>query len=246
MSLLSVEAVEKRFLGNVVLNGVSFEIEAGESVGLIGPNGAGKTTLVNIVTGFLPPDGGRIVLDGERVDRLKPYEVSLRGVRRTFQLTRNFPRLSVRDNLLVSAAAAGIEHKLAQRRAASLLDELTLARLADDPADHLSGGQQKLLEIAACFMVEPKLVVLDEPFAAIHPTIKEIINAYVVERHRQGQTFLIVSHDIPAFYGLTERLVAMGEGRILADGPLDDVLGDTFVVDSFLGGEAWATQEDGE
>lgn len=243
MNLLSVDAIEKRFLGNVVLDGVSFDVREGESVGLIGPNGAGKTTLVNIVTGFVEPDGGRVMLDGERIDRLKPYQVSLRGVRRTFQLTRNFPRLSVLENLLVAAAASGVARDIAQERAATLLDELTLARLATEPADNLSGGQQKLLEIAACFMVEPKLVVLDEPFASIHPAIKDIINAYVMERHRKGHTFLIVSHDIPAFYGLTERLVAMGEGRILADGPIEAVLSDTFVVDSFLGGEAWAAPE---
>jgi ABC-type branched-subunit amino acid transport system ATPase component len=243
MTLLSVDVVAKRFLGNAVLNGVSFDLQKGESVGLIGPNGAGKTTLVNIITGFIQPDGGRVLLNGKRLDGLKPYQVSLRGVRRTFQLTRNFPHLSVLENLLVAAEASGITRGVAEERAEPLLEDLTLARLAMDPADMLSGGQQKLLELAACFIVEPKLVVLDEPFAAIHPAIKDIINAYVTERHDQGQTFLIVSHDIPAFYGLTERLVAMGEGRVLADGPIEDVLSESFVVDAFLGGEAWTAQE---
>lgn len=245
MSLFSIEGVAKQFLGNIVLDDVYLRIEAGESVGLIGPNGAGKTTLANIMTGFVAPDHGQVVLDGARIDQLKPYEVSLRGVRRTFQLSRNFPRLSVTDNLLVAAAAAGVKRATAEDRARSLLKELTLARLADEPASNLSGGQQKLLEFATCFMITPKLVVLDEPFAAIHPSIKEIINAYVLERHRQGQTFLVVSHDIPAFYGLTDRLVAMGNGHVLADGPIDEVLNNTSVVDSFLGGEAWATQETG-
>lgn len=243
MSLLSIEAVAKRFLGNIVLKDVSFEIQEGDSIGLIGPNGAGKTTLANILTGFLPPDNGHVVLDGEHIESLKPYQVSRRGVRRTFQLTRNFPRLNVLDNLLVSAAAAGIERKLAEQKAAALLEDLTLTRLANEPADHLSGGQQKLLEIAACFIVSPRLVVLDEPFAAIHPKVKDTISEYVVKQHREGQTFLIISHDIPAFYGLTERLIAMGEGRVLADGPLEDVLSDSYVVDSFLGGNVPAPED---
>lgn len=242
MSLLVVEGLHKQFMGNVVLDGVSLDIREGESVGLIGPNGAGKTTLVNALTGFVEPDAGSVYLDGERIDRLKPYEASRRGIRRTFQLTRNFPRLSVLENLLVAAAASGVPPPTAKQRAATLLEELSLSRLTTAPAEHLSGGQQKLLEIAACFVVEPRLVILDEPFAAIHPSLKAVISDYIGRRRDKGQTFLIVSHDIPSFHGVAERLVAMGEGRMLADGPIDDVVADSFVVDAFLGGEAWISR----
>lgn len=237
MSLLEVANLHKHFMGNVVLEGLSLDIDEGESVGLIGPNGAGKTTLVNILTGFVPPDGGSVHLAGERIDQLKPYQVSRRGVRRTFQLTRNFERMSVLDNLLVAAAASGVDRATAERRAEVLLEELALARVAAEPAEKISGGQQKLLEIAGCFIVEPKFVILDEPFAAIHPQIKKTISDYVVRRRESGQTFLLVSHDIPAFRGVTERLVAMGEGRVLADGPTEKVVADPFVADAFLGGQ---------
>ena len=242
MSLLSVEDLHKHFMGNIVLDGVSLDINEGESVGLIGPNGAGKTTLVNVLTGFIPPDAGSVHLGGERIDSLKPYQVSRRGVRRTFQLTRNFERLSVLDNLLVAAAASGVARSIAEQRAEILLEELSLTQVANAPAEKISGGQQKLLEIAGCFIVEPRLVIFDEPFAAIHPQLKKIISDYIVRRRESGQTFVLVSHDIPAFYGVTERLVAMGEGRILADGPIEEVVADSYVVDAFLGGEAWTSR----
>lgn len=235
MSLLALQRVAMRFGGRRVLEDVSFEVSAGEMVGLIGPNGAGKTTLLNIITGHLAPERGAIYLEGRRIDGLTPLAVSRLGVRRTFQLTRNFLRLTVLQNCLVAAQASGLGRDEAVARSMAVLRDLGLARLADEPAASLSGGQQKLLELAACFVARPRLVLLDEPFAAVHPAIKEVIASYVLEQNRQGCTFVIVSHDIPAFRGLCRRLVAMAAGRVICDGPMEQVLRDPAVVDAYLG-----------
>lgn len=218
-----------------MLEGVSLEVKPGEMVGLIGPNGAGKTTLLNVVSGHLWPDEGSVLWGDRRIDGLPPFQISRLGIRRTFQLTRNFLRLSVLDNCLVSARAAGLPRARAVERSLSLLEELHLAHLAHEPAAHLSGGQQKLLELAACLVADPKLVLLDEPFAAVHPSIKEILAGCVQRQNRSGCGFLIVSHDIPAFSGLCPRIVAMAAGKIVADGALEEVLHHPAVVDAYLG-----------
>ena len=235
MNLLRLERVGKRFGGRSVLDGVSLQLQPGEMVGLIGPNGAGKTTLLNVITGYLPADAGAVYLDGRRIDGLPPFRVTLMGVRRTFQLTRNFLRLTVLQNCLVAAEAEGMPRAQAMERARAVLRDLQLEQLADEPAARLSGGQQKLLELAACFMVRPRLVLLDEPFAAVHPAVREVITRYVQQENRRGCAFLIVSHDVPAFSGLCPRMVALAAGRVLADGPTERVLDDPAVVDAYLG-----------
>ena len=236
MSLLRLVGVARRFGGRKVLEDVSFEVQAGEVVGLIGPNGAGKTTLLNIVTGHLTADAGRVELEGRRIDGLEPFRISRMGVRRTFQLTRNFPRLTVLQNCLVAARAWGIAPQEALQRAWDVLEQLGLHHLAHEPAAQLSGGQQKLLELASCFVVRPKLVLLDEPFAAVHPTVKQTIARYLRQENQRGCAFLVVSHDVPAFRDLCHRLVALAAGRVLADGPPQRVLEEPAVVDAYLGG----------
>ncbi len=239
MSLLVVDGVHKDFLGRVALSGVSFTVAEGECVGVIGPNGAGKTTLANIITGFLAADRGAVRFRGARIDGLPPHEISLRGIRRTFQLTRNVPRMSVLENVLVASAAVGMPPARARRRAEELLEALTLASLAHEPAGHLSGGQQKLLELASCLVSDPALVILDEPFAAVHPSVKETIQQAIVRQKADGRTFLVISHDLGAFAGVASRLVAVGAGRLLADGAPEEVLAHPAVVEAYLGGEAW-------
>src|SRR5690625_557986 len=183
MTLCRFDSVVKQFIGRTVLSDISFTIETGEIVGLIGPNGAGKTTMLNIMTGYVPLDGGAVYFDGERIDVLQPFQVSRLGIRRTFQLSKNFMRLSVMDNCLVSSEAAGIPREQARARAEKILEDLTLLRLAEADASELSGGQQKLLEFATCFMTEPRLICLDEPFSAVHPDIKQIIFDFIKRQH---------------------------------------------------------------
>lgn len=238
MSCLAISNVSKSFGGLRAVDGVSFDIDYGELVGLIGPNGSGKTTLLNIVSGHQPPDAGSVLLDGKPIHGLKPERIAQAGLLRMFQLTRVFRRMSTLDNLLTSGRALGLAHAQAAARAGQLLEELSLGRVRDLDAGQLSGGQQKLLEFGCCFMVPPRIALLDEPFAAVHPAMKEIMAGYVRAQHAAGQTFLIVSHDMPVIIELCPRTVCMNAGAVIADEATRAVLSDPVVIEAYLGGEA--------
>jgi branched-chain amino acid transport system ATP-binding protein len=237
-SLLSVEGVTKRFGGLVAVADVSFGIAPGELVGLIGPNGSGKTTLLNIMSGHLSADQGTIRLDGTPCTGFKPQRLARRGLMRMFQLTRIFPRMNVLDNLLVGGRALGLHADEARERADALLEELQIAHVRHLDAGQLSGGQMKLLEFGCCFMRTPRLALLDEPFAAIHPTMKEIMSTFIRARHAEGQTFVLVSHDMPVIVELCPRSICMNAGRVLSDGRTSDVLAAPAVIEAYLGGAA--------
>ena len=232
---LSVHEVMKAFGGLRALVGASFAVADGELVGLIGPNGSGKTTLINILSGHLSPDAGAVRLGEEDVTALRPEQMAQRGVTRTFQLTRVFARMSVLDNLLLAGCALGLPRKEAQRRADALLAELTLERLRQADAGELSGGQMKLLEFGCCFMTQPRIALLDEPFAAVHPTMKEIMADFIRRRHAAGQTFLVVSHDMPVIVELCPRTICMNAGTVIADATTRAVLTDREVIEAYLG-----------
>jgi branched-chain amino acid transport system ATP-binding protein len=236
--LLSVQGVTKRFGGLVADSEVSFDVAPGELVGLIGPNGSGKTTLLNIMSGHLSADEGTIRLDGEPCTGLKPQRLARRGLTRMFQLTRIFPRMNVLDNLLVGGRALGLATDQARQRANTLLEELQIAHVRHLDAGQLSGGQMKLLEFGCCFMRTPRLALLDEPFAAIHPTMKEIMSSFIRARHAEGQTFVLVSHDMPVIVELCPRSICMNAGRVLSDGKTSAVLAAPAVIEAYLGGAA--------
>jgi branched-chain amino acid transport system ATP-binding protein len=235
MSCLTVENVCKRFGGLKALDHVSLAIDDGELVGLIGPNGSGKTTLVNILSGHLVPDSGRVTLHDRPIEGCRPEALARQGIMRTFQLTRVFPRMSVLDNLIVTGCALGLTDGAAELRARTLTNDLSLARVVDLDAGHLSGGQLKLLEFGCCFMVPPRIALLDEPFAAIHPTMKEIMAGFIRRRHAEGQTFMIVSHDMPVIVELCPRTVCMNAGAVIADETTRAVLTDPVVIEAYLG-----------
>jgi ABC-type branched-subunit amino acid transport system ATPase component len=235
-SLLCVQSVTKRFGGLVAVGDVSFDIAPGELVGLIGPNGSGKTTLLNIMSGHLSGDQGTISLDGEPCTGEKPQRLARRGLMRMFQLTRIFPRMNVLDNLLVGGRALGLTAPEARARADFLLEQLQLTHVRHLDAGQLSGGQMKLLEFGCCFMRTPRLALLDEPFAAIHPTMKEIMSTFIRARHAEGQTFVLVSHDMPVIVELCPRSICMNAGRVLSDGKTSDVLAAPAVIEAYLGG----------
>ena len=238
MSLLAVRGIAKRFGGLTAVDGVSFDIEAGELVGLIGPNGSGKTTLLNILSGLSDPDSGEILLDGKPCHGLKPEQLAHRGVMRMFQLTRVFRRMNVIDNLLVAGRALGLDAAEALSRAHALIDELRLDAVRALDAGQLSGGQMKLLEFGVCFMVPPRIALLDEPFAAVHPTMKEIMGDFIRSRHANGQTFILVSHDMPVIVELCPRAICMNAGKVIVDAPTRTVLNDREVIEAYLGGHA--------
>jgi len=235
MPCLSVDRISKSFGGIKALDGVGFTVEAGELVGLIGPNGSGKTTLINILSGHLDADSGRVELDGRPTGGLRPEQLAMLGVQRTFQLTRAFPRMSTLDNLLVAGSALGLSQEPVETRALELLEDLALIRLMHLDAGHLSGGQLKLLEFGACFMVPPRIALLDEPFAAVHPTMKEIMAGFIRRRHAAGQTFLLVSHDMPVIVELCPRTICMNAGAVIADESTRAVLTDPVVIEAYLG-----------
>ena len=238
-ALLEAEGLTKRYGGLVANNAVSMTMKAGEVRGLIGPNGAGKTTFVNLLTGIETPDAGRIRLRGADLTGLPPNRIAAQGLVRTFQVARVFANLSVRENLLVPFLAAGspggVREGLA--RAAELLGVATLQPLADEPAGVLSGGQRMLLQACAGFMIpDLRLYVLDEPFAGINPVVKDtLIGLIQRENTGKGHAFLIVSHEMEIIRRLCPRVTVMIQGRVAAEGTLDEVARLPEVITAYLG-----------
>lgn len=233
--ILRVKGINKSFGGLKAVRNVSFDVAEGDIVGLIGPNGSGKTTLLNILSGHCRADSGAIRLDDRPIQNLGPDKLALSGLLRMFQLTRTFRRLSAFDNVMVAGRALGLTEKDAEARAAALLDELGLARVAHLETGRLSGGQAKLVEFGCCFIVPPRVVLLDEPFAAIHPTLKDTMAKFIRARHAQGQTFVIVSHDMPIINELCTTAVCMSAGEVIVTGRTGDVLTHPDVIESYLG-----------
>jgi ABC-type branched-subunit amino acid transport system ATPase component len=240
MSLLRTDGLTKHFGGVAAVDGFSFAVEEGEILGLIGPNGSGKTTVLNILSGFLAPDAGRAWLAEEDVTRMSPVALARRGLLRMFQMTRVFTRISALDNLLTAGLARGLTEGEAQARADSLLEELTLGAVKYLDAGQLSGGQRKLLEFGMCFIAPPRLALLDEPFAAVHPVMRETMAGFIRRRNAQGHTFLVVSHDMPIVVELCHRTVCMNAGKLIAAGPTREVLKDRAVIEAYLGSGAHA------
>ena len=238
MTLLRAEGLTKHFGGVAAVDGLSFGVEPGEILGLIGPNGSGKTTALNMLSGFLAPDAGRMWLDEQPMEKLSPMRLARRGLLRMFQMTRVFPRVCAFDNLLTAALARGLADAEAQRRAHELLEELTLTPVAYLDAGQLSGGQRKLLEFGMVFIEPPRIALLDEPFAAVHPVMRETMARFIRRRNEQGQTFLLVSHDMPIVVELCHRTACMNAGRLIAIGSTRDVLRDRAVIEAYLGSGA--------
>ncbi len=240
MSLLRTEGLTKNFGGVAAVEDLSLEVREGEILGLIGPNGSGKTTALNMLSGFLAPDSGRVWLDGQEVTRESTVRLARRGVLRMFQMTRVFARVSAFDNLLTAGLARGLGERESATRADALLEELTLTPVRYLDAGQLSGGQRKLLEFGMCFIEPPRLALLDEPFAAVHPVMREAMAAFIRRRNAQGHTFLVVSHDMPIVVELCQRAACMNAGRLIAQGPTREVLKEGAVIEAYLGSDSHA------
>ena len=251
--LLQVHDVRKAFGGLRAVDGASFDVCRGTISGLIGPNGAGKTTLFNLVTGFVAPDGGRVLFRGEDITGRRPHQVFRAGLCRTFQIPREFKDLTVLENLMVvppdqvgerlwtpwlRAGAVAAEERRIRDKALGVLDFLTLLPLAAAPAFTLSGGQKKLLELARALMTHPRLVLLDEPMAGVNPTLGRRLLDYLHRlREERGLTVLFIEHDMDVVMGVSDEVIVMAQGQVIARGTPDQVRADERVIDAYLGTE---------
>jgi ABC-type branched-subunit amino acid transport system ATPase component len=250
MALLEVVGVEHSFYGVQALRGIDLTVEPHRITGLIGPNGAGKTTLFNCITGIVPPDRGRVVFDGRDIARLRPDQITSRGVVRTFQIARGLPRLSVLENLLLYGPHQPGERMLPAllrlasgrrredalvARAVAIARRLNLWSVIENPASGLSGGQKKLLEIGRALMSEPKLILLDEPVAGVNPTLAREIGEHLKNLVREGITILLIEHHMDMVARLCDHVIVLAEGRRLAEGAFDEVAGDPAVQEAYMG-----------
>ncbi len=249
--MLSVTGVTKAFGGVAALREAQFDAETRRITGIIGPNGAGKSTLLYVVGGLVSPDNGRVTLDGEDITALAPCKRAQRGLIRTFQISRELSELTVLENLLFARmdqsgetiwknffmhGRVEDEEKAAIERACQVLDRVGLRHLADNPARALSGGQRKLLELCRALMVDPKIILLDEPGAGVSPVMRIQISDVIKSLRDEGVTFVIIEHDMDMIARLCDRVYVFAEGKNLTDGSFSDIVADKRVIDAYLGG----------
>ena len=249
---LLVENLRKTFGGIVAVDGASFEVEAGTLTGLIGPNGAGKSTTFNCISGAFKPDSGHVYFQGENITGLRPDTIANKGLVRTFQIARELSEMTVLENLMLapkgqvgealwkSVTPVVREEVVAQEmdirdRVWEMLEFFEIDHLAHHEAGTLSGGQRKLLEMSRAMMLEPDMLLLDEPLAGVNPTLEEKLLERIHDLREQGYTFLLVEHDMDVIMENCEHVIVMHQGAVLAEGKPEAVQGNERVIDAYLG-----------
>jgi branched-chain amino acid transport system ATP-binding protein len=245
--MLEVRGIGIDFGGVKAVDGVSFTARRGEVTGLIGPNGAGKTTVFDLISGFLRPRAGEVLLDGRPIARLEAHEIARLGVGRTFQIIRLFPRMSVIDNVLCagqggrdesvfrSLLGLGDSEDAGLERALKLLESMGLRSRADERAGVLAYGEQKLLEMARALMMEPSFLLLDEPLAGVNMEMRHRIGEIVRMFREQGKGVLVVEHDMRSVMRMCDRLVVLEFGRVIAEGTPAEIQKNERVIQAYLG-----------
>ena len=247
--ILVVDEVRRSFGGLAAVDVEHLEVQRGAITALIGPNGAGKTTFFNLLTGFDTPNAGRWQFDGRGMSGVAAHEVARHGMVRTFQLTKSLARLTVLDNVMLGATGQRGERLLTsllrplwkaqeddiRARAEDLLVRFKLDHMRDEVAGSLSGGQRKLLEMARALMVRPTMVMLDEPMAGVNPALTQSLLGHVKQLREDGMTVMFVEHDMDVVHDISDWVIVMAEGRVIAEGSPDQISSNDAVIDAYLG-----------
>ena len=249
--MIKVENLHRHFGGFHAVDGASLEIREGSITGLVGPNGAGKTTLFNVIAGVLPPTSGRVTMAGNDITGMSPHELFHKGLLRTFQIAHEFSSMTVRENLMmVPGSQSGEtlwntwfgrkriadEERALQAKADEVLEFLTVDHLRDEKAGNLSGGQKKLLELGRTMMVDARIVFLDEVGAGVNRTLLNTIGDAIVRLNKErGYTFCMIEHDMEFIGRLCDPVIVMAEGKVLAEGTIDEIKANEQVIEAYLG-----------
>jgi ABC-type branched-subunit amino acid transport system ATPase component len=235
VNVLEVADVEKSFGGVKALDGLTLAVRQNSITAIIGPNGSGKTTFLNCINGIYVPEKGRISFKGKPLLGRKPHEIANLGISRTFQIARTFKRISVLDNILAPVLKSERRTQELRADASELLQRVGMEDLKDNLGSELSGGQQKLLELLRAWIADSELVLLDEPFAGVHPELKARFYEEIREMHRRGKTFVLISHDMKSVYALSDEIIVFDLGRIIASGSEDEIKNNEKVMEAYLG-----------
>ncbi len=233
--MLQIEGLSKRFGGLVAVDDLSFQAPRNTILGMIGVNGAGKTTVMNCISGLYSSDTGRITLDGKDITNKTPHDIAHHGLGRTFQVPRVFRRMTLIENLLSTVLDSPLSDAELVEQATSILDEVQLHELRYNYAEELSGGQQKLLELARVMMFDPGTILLDEPFAGVNPSLCKILIERIESLIDVGKTFLLISLELTSIYRLSNHIVVLNQGQKIAEGNVEDIKNNPQVIEAYLG-----------